>query len=73
MSVWQHIDTAPKDGSTIDLYGFLIPGYGGKSRSFHREPGARWSASDGWWVTQPPARFIAINPTHWMPVPDAPK
>lgn len=73
---WQPIETVPKDGTVIDLYGI---NHAGKEE---RWPGARWEPdyeeddgpwkgpwSDGFDCTIP-SRFV---PTHWMPLPAPPK
>ena len=72
MGEWKTIDSAPKDGTVIDLYGFVIP-FGAKPRGYMRQPNVRWSAADDWWVTTPPAQFVAMHPTHWMLPPPPPK
>lgn len=58
---WQPISTAPKDGTLIILF---VPGLQGVC------PG-RWlcNADEGWWSSY----GRTANPTHWMPLPTAPK
>lgn len=77
---WQLIDTAPKDGTVIDL---VVNG--------QRVPSAYWSFSTNADGSPDPTAFdcwaqkgryagvggaypvgIGGNPTHWMPVPDLP-
>lgn len=71
MSQWQPIETAPKDGSDILLY--------------QPEPSPPWIVC-GFWSIEGESFgvsiasdsndlfiFSLINPTHWMPLPDAPK
>lgn len=83
---WQPIDTAPKDGTTIDLW--IMTQWG----SF-RLPDCKWGVSDwhrageeGWIFERrddsEPHRdawndvcyvYGEENPTHWMPLPEPPK
>jgi len=60
---WRPINTAPTDGSRVLLYG-----QNGKIADGH------YGVGDGW---ANPQRFvwpyIHANPTHWMPLPGAPK
>lgn len=78
---WQAIDTAPKDGTDIDLW----------CRSY-RTTDARWALrkdwhrrplGEGWCVAHPEPPFtqdgeeyfgfpISNEPTHWMPLPSPP-
>jgi hypothetical protein len=75
---WQSIETAPKDGSLIDL---LVDGMRVAdcrwffSKNERGEPLVR-PAWDGWirdkvWVGQYPSG-VGGTPTHWMPIPAAP-
>lgn len=65
---WQPIDTAPKDGTRVDVFSPL--GLGRTTDAYYR---------DGvWWVdvfiddyAEP--NSISPEPTHWMPLPAAPK
>ena len=66
---WEPIETAPKDGTRIDLW----------SRS-ERVPNARWDARRKAWVHDWLGDFDSIdevrvdgNPTHWMPLPPPPE
>lgn len=80
---WQSIETAPKDGRT------LLLGYRNSSDKwrtvrgqwFTSEEISEWENADdfeaSWYETsvendEPPNCWL-INPTHWMPLPDAPK
>lgn len=68
MSEWQPIETAPKDGTTIDLW----------LQAGERIADARWNR-DAWrfwcqdefesmdWIK------IVGRATHWMPLPEPPK
>jgi hypothetical protein len=55
-SGWQLIETAPRDGTVVDVY---CPTWG-------RMPERWWD--DGHWVGTP----HDFTPTHWMPVPKPP-
>lgn len=57
MSDWQPIETAPKDGTVIDLW----------SRDFGRLTDEWWDIEDQCWALSGIAR-----PTHWMPIPEPP-
>jgi hypothetical protein len=66
MSEWQLIETAPKDGTEILLCG---PDWkGGQYRTTSAWPD-NWS---GKWPCFYMA-YAAGEPTHWMPLPPAPK
>ncbi len=72
MSNWQPIETAPKDGSKVDLW--VIFENGG-----HRVTDAYWTGNDrrGWMLgsdgyTQHQYTTRPVV-THWMPIPEAPK
>lgn len=69
--MWKPIDSAPKDERII---GF-IPNYGcyfmrWDTERWHRSPQPHFSAV-GWCYGVRAMR--ESQPTHWMPVPDAPK
>lgn len=61
---WQPIETAPRDGTLVDLW--LTDG--------RRETECRWSTSvGGWWRFDENATDVPVdNPTHWMPIPPPP-
>jgi hypothetical protein len=74
MSEWQPIETAPKDGTNIDLWakrwrsdndGFF----------YRRFPECYWSNGDS--MTNRHANWVHLEegwyPTHWMPEPEPPK
>lgn len=68
MSEWRPIETAPKDGTEIDVwcdYGRETNAYWGTSEQNNRE---EWCVdnNDGW------AWGIPLV-THWMPIPEPPK
>ena len=61
--VWQPIETAPRDGKRVILYGSVLTWSGVEKfivteGIYNRE----WSCRRGW-----------ITPTHWMPLPEPPK
>lgn len=61
-SEWRDISTAPKDGTRILLLlanGEIFSGFGTISNGFFRHHA---DGSDVGW----------LNPSHWMPLPDAP-
>ena len=65
---WQPIDTAPKDGTNVWLFcpdeePQQCAGY------FTGEAGAYWEPCD----TLVSSVILEVLPTHWMPLPDAPK
>lgn len=59
---WQPIETAPKDGTRLLLYGFPDGAFTGEWEfdSWRMEPGFEAVDRDRW-------------PTHWMPLPEAPR
>ena len=64
---WQPIETAPKDGTLIDLW------YPIRGRITNR----RWYRKNKFWGGEV-GKFDRIatldeEPTHWIPLPDAPK
>jgi len=69
---WQPIETAPKDGSQIDLW------CEGKLSS-ERRPFCYWGElsdlsgkeGEGWMGVYRP--YEDFTPTHWMPLPEPPK
>lgn len=64
MSGWLSIESAPKDGTFLLLYG-PHSRRGGNYQLTARWDGQYWeSADDGY--------NIYLDPTHWMPLPDPP-
>ena len=64
MTQWQPITTAPKDGTWILVF---------DQSSDHTVNLATWLAlDDGSWV-EPYEQWTTFKPTHWQPLPDAPK
>lgn len=74
MAIWQSIETAPKDGSSILVYG--LPERHPKLESWFNQSVpivAHWDSIDeafcisgGDWLGP------FIDPTHWMPLPEPP-
>lgn len=63
---WKPIETAPKNGNEILLFG---PCY--RDRTGHYAP----DVNVGWWgngIWQTRTPDEEISPTHWMPLPAAP-
>lgn len=67
---WQLIETAPKDGTSILLFGEDRVSYGGWMSAADQgaEPGEEYLISAGWWSVE----LNENAPTHWMPLPDPP-
>lgn len=68
---WQPIETAPKNGTKVDLW---YPGIIGRvADSFWAEDGV-WSP--GYWITRDSEGDTHLYPnsapTHWMPLPTSP-
>ena len=59
-SLWQPIETAPKDGTGLLVY------------SDERIISAMWSDGADDWV-EVVHEYTFANPTHWMPLPEPPK
>jgi hypothetical protein len=62
MTEWQPIETAPKDGTLVDLWSGL---HGNRWTDYSWAAGRWWRYSFGY----EPFEF---NPTHWMPIPSPP-
>ena len=75
MTDWQPIETAPKNGTIIDVW---LGDCDESDRKFYcsgetrRSPGWAW-ANNKWrpWGGLNSATFV--KPTHWMPLPDPPE
>lgn len=68
MGEWQPIETAPKDGTEVDVW--VADGTGGG----YRIADAYWCASRERWRFNGQIHDIAWtdDPTHWMPLPSPP-
>jgi hypothetical protein len=70
MTDWQPIETAPKDGTSVLVYG---PWKGEFSQLKH--PHEIWRGhchpvSKLWFIS---GTLEFVDPTHWMPLPEPPK
>lgn len=71
MSTWKDISTAPRDGTTVDLFGHIRYDYI-ESRLTDCE------FTEGKWhyfcngEMLPCDGTIGFTPTHWMPIPEDP-
>jgi hypothetical protein len=64
VSEWRPIDTAPKDGTEIDIW-----------MSGFRYPNSYWGKVEQAWLDVDGEKLYDIffeEPTHWMPEPDPP-
>jgi hypothetical protein len=70
--LWQTMETAPKDGTEILVYGIANGELGG----IHAEPEA-WKVSwlfTHWSLCGGEGYSVWVDsPTHWMPLPEPPK
>lgn len=78
MSEWRHIDTAPKDGSTILL---ALASYGEQFKGevwvgyWHDGSQNYWKRA-GWYDEADRANLLTAKPTaadYWQPLPDPPE
>ncbi len=82
MSEWQPIETAPRDGEAIWLF------YSGQPCLGYFDPPGPWDKDGKWFVkasfrrrgreTKLPDEIFGtyafgVTPTHWQPLPEAPK
>lgn len=79
MTEWQPIETAPKDGTVVFLYGTWAGEINGISNQPTVDIGS-WAGGDSdfsgddWWqLATGDAYGCWMRPTHWLPIPDAPK
>lgn len=83
---WQPIETAPRDGTFVMLHvphGQIETGpvtIGGYWKADERDPNGRfrkgeWAKANfsGWLGCDADYRESWCEPTHWMPLPEAPK
>ena len=77
MTDWQPIETAPKDGTIIDVW---LADAEDEDVAFYCTPGTR--RSSGWAFHNGKFRplggllknmTVFVLPTHWMPLPDPPR
>ena len=70
---WQPIETAPKDGTEILLYGPGVLLSDGRTSMYARAQHVGWAHEvDGHleWATRDPS--VTCRPTHWRPLPSPP-
>jgi hypothetical protein len=60
---WQPIETAPRDGTMIDVWAW--PG--------ERIPDVSWREEWGQWLHDDGNGLLSCVPTHWMPLPAPPE
>ena len=76
MSEWQPIETAPRDGTIIDVW---LGDADESDLDFYCSPGSKRSANWFWYRDKfrPWAGLSQlmtfVEPTHWMPLPSPPK
>lgn len=79
-SAWQPIETAPKDGTAVDLWAYRGQLGALGLREGERYADCRFCRSN--YGTEPYGdprwqglndRYIEVTPTHWMPIPGAPE
>ena len=71
-TLWQPIETAPRDG-----FGFLAYGRHDTDNGLHWQAGDHWWAIIQWDIWREPKRWVFgkdgtstwSEPTHWMPLP----
>jgi hypothetical protein len=75
---WQPIETAPKDGTNIDIWIGRERRTDVRWRMSQDSPNRVWwceLAFDDWkdrWIWSNLAQEFSVSPTHWMPMPSPP-
>lgn len=69
--MWQTIDTAPKDGSVVDLW-CATERVADASWSYPELDG-EWSCKEWCILRNNFLQPVMFEPTHWMPIPEPPK
>ena len=69
MTEWQDISTAPKDGSAILIWPAQSSFTGDDTISYV----VRWNDWKEAWIEASGEEYDTFYPTHWMPLPLAPK
>lgn len=84
---WQDISTAPRDGSSVMLYGGeacseignpypideAVKAYWNKEANYSEDEDGEYTAKGGWEFVDTSYYGISLkNPTHWMPLPAPP-
>jgi len=72
---WQLIETAPKDGTEILMFGPGVLFKNGRSSIYAKARHIGWwteleISEDSFWATRDPE--VSCRPTHWMPLPPPP-
>lgn len=70
MVKWQTIETAPKDGTRILLWGTCHAD--GASRFDTQPMAVAGIYSDGWETDPADYYTVEVRPSHWMPIPKPP-
>lgn len=76
---WQPIETAPKDGTDVLLWGKWAGEVSGPTENIVIDIGFFTDGSSDyagkfWWALKTGDAYMCwINPTHWMPLPTPPK
>lgn len=76
MAEWQPIETAPKDGTWVLVYGFINDGYQNECRITTAQWAKVLDYSDQYcwrYAHYESGHYGQIEPTHWMPLPPLPK
>ena len=79
MSEWQPIETAPRDGTSVLLWGLVAGEISGpdKETGFAGEgewaEGTHYKPDEDWWLLSGGDCYSTwCKPTHWMPLPEPP-
>lgn len=76
---WQQIETAPRDGSQVLLYGLWAGEVSGPiidprvDIGFWNGGESDYAGTDWWQIVTGDAYACWLKPTHWMPLPEPPK
>lgn len=73
---WQPIETAPKDGTRVDLWMHDVDHPAGYRMADARWEDDRWQVAWRFWVEgggQDSKGRWHIRATHWMPLPEPPR
>ena len=73
---WRPIDSAPKDGTAIMVYGTQNTLAWDSKENDPRHAVMRWNPNPGGhghWEAYYSGRDPVDEPTHWMPLPESPK
>jgi len=79
MSIWQPIETAPKDGTEIialydcgGVYGVRIMWYFTEQDYENISPPGTIEENVGWWSIRSSTASEKVKPSYWMPMPEYP-